>query len=519
MGGTRMKKINLTLARLCMAACVLVVLLASNGCGLHSQSPEARPLPAAASAFEAVRNDPVRLRAYLAEFPKGGELHSHTSGAVYAEDYLRWAVEQELCVSPDTLRLSEAPCASGAGPAAVAFANATFYSRMIDHFSNRNFDSSRAMWGHDNFFATFDRFDLVTDNNAGKMLAEVMREAGRGNALYLELMKCYFPPELWKAATTAGWDGNADATLERLRQTGVFDTIPATRKRIDQVEAKAAALVAGTSGEGVVVRWLEQCIRVLPPQYVFAQFAYAFALCQADPRVVGFNLVAPEDNPVSMGDYSLHMHMIQALRKHFPATNVSLHAGELRLGLVEPEGLRFHIREAVEVAGSKRIGHGVDLPFEKDMPGLLKEMKKRGVSVEICLSSNDQILGVTGKDHPVRTYMAAGIPITLNTDDAGVARIDLPHEYQKAVQEQGFGFDDLVRASRNVLEYSFLPGQSLWQNATTFTPVHSCADGLKYGTPSVQCKALLAKSRKADLQWKLEQRFRAFDQRAPQFAR
>lgn len=504
------------------AALLLVVSLMVGGCssyGARQQYTGQSEFVSASAAFDAVRNDPVRLRAYLVEFPKGGELHSHTSGAVYAEDYLHWAVDQKLCVAPETLQLSNAPCSNATLPADKAFANATLYSRMIDYFSNRNFNSSRAMWGHDNFFATFDRFDLVTDNNAGKMLAKIQREAGRTNAVYLELMKSYFPPELWKAATTAGWDGNADATLARLRQTGVFDTIPATRKRISDVEAKAAALVAGTSGANVTVRWLEQCIRSLPPQYVFAQFAYAFALCQADPRVVGFNLVAPEDNPVSMRDYSLHMDMIQALRKHFPATNVSLHAGELRLGLVEPEGLRFHIREAVAVAGSKRIGHGVDLPFEKDMPGLLKEMKERGVSVEICLSSNDQILGVTGKDHPVRTYMAAGIPITLNTDDAGVARIDLPHEYQKAVQEQGFGFDDLVRASRNVLEYSFLPGQSLWQNATTFTPVNSCADGLKYGTPSSQCKALLAKSRKADLQWKLEQRFRAFDQRAPKFAR
>jgi hypothetical protein len=511
-------KTKTSLPRLRAVACLLWLLLVLTGCSLHETPPPPGDMQVAAMAFEAVRNDPVRLRAFLSEFPKGGELHSHHSGAVYAEDLLQWSRDSNLCISTTPPALSDPPCAPGTEPATKALKNATLFNRLVDLFSNRNFDNSRAMWGHDHFFATFDHFDKATGQTE-KILAELMKEAGRHNALYLELMKCYFPPQLWTAAAKAGWDGDPDATLKRLEQTGLFATIPAMQKRIDEIEAEAAQLVAGTPGQDVTVRWLEQCIRILPPEAVFAQFAYAFALCRADARVVGFNLVAPEDHPVAMRDYALHMRMIQALRKHFPETNVSLHAGELRLGLVKPEGLRSHIRQAVEVAGSKRIGHGVDLAFEKDIPGLLKEMRKRRVSVEICLSSNEQILGVSGAEHPVRTYMAAQIPVTLNTDDAGVARIDLPHEYQKAVLEHHFDFADLVRVSRNVLEYSFLPGQSLWRNPDAFTPVDACADDLREDTikPSPSCAAMLHTSEKATLQWELEKRFRAFNRRAPKF--
>ncbi len=43
-------------------------------------------------------------------------------------------------------------------------------------------------------------------------------------------------------------------------------------------------------------------------------------------------------------------------------------------GLVPPEGLRFHIRQAVELGYAQRIGHGVDVMYEDDAPALLKEM-------------------------------------------------------------------------------------------------------------------------------------------------
>ncbi len=143
-----------------------------------------------------------------------------------------------------------------------------------------------------------------------------------------------------------------------------------------------------------------------------------------------------------------------------PRANVSLHAGELTLGLVPPAALRFHVREAVDVAHARRIGHGVDVMYETDPMGLLRTMAERRVAVEINLTSNDQILGVHGAAHPFPVYRAAGVPTVLSTDDEGVERIDRTHELQRAVTEFGLDRPILVGLERNTLEYAFVAGGS-----------------------------------------------------------
>jgi adenosine deaminase len=90
------------------------------------------------------------------------------------------------------------------------------------------------------------------------------------------------------------------------------------------------------------------------------------------------------------------------------------------------------------------------------MEGLLAEMRTRGVAVEINLTSNDIILGVRDKDHPLPTYLAAGVPVVLSTDDAGVSRIDLTHEYFRAARDYGLSYRTLKGIARNALDHSFL---------------------------------------------------------------
>lgn len=89
------------------------------------------------------------------------------------------------------------------------------------------------------------------------------------------------------------------------------------------------------------MRFLQQTTRTGPPQEVFAQLVYAFELARASRAVVGLNLVAPEDNPVALRDYTLQMRMLQGLKRLHPEVKVALHAGELTLGLVPPERLRI----------------------------------------------------------------------------------------------------------------------------------------------------------------------------------
>jgi adenosine deaminase len=207
------------------------------------------------------------------------------------------------------------------------------------------------------------------------------------------------------------------------------------------------------------------------------------------------------------------MKMVQYLHSVYPKVNISLHAGELTPGLVPPEGLRFHIRQAVELGHAERIGHGVDVMYEDNAQVLLKEMAQKHVMVEINLSSNEGILGIKGAEHPFSIYRAAHVPVALSTDDEGVSRIDITHEYTRAALDYHLSYEDLKQLARTGMEHNFLPGASLWSVADVYTVPTSVCHSQVPGSdhPSAACKAFLDGSQKAAAQWELERRFRVFE--------
>ena len=175
----------------------------------------------------------------------------------------------------------------------------------------------------------------------------------------------------------------------------------------------------------------------------------------------------------------------------------------------------YHIRNSVERGHAERIGHGVSVMNEKDPIGLLHEMAERNVLVEIALTSNDMILGVSGDDHPLPIYMKYGVPVALASDDEGVARSDMTHEYLRAVETYHLSYADLKRIARQSIEHSFLPGQSLWKDTKlVFRLVPPCAaDQAGIGKRSAACEKFLATNERARMQWKLESEFQEFEKK------
>jgi hypothetical protein len=263
----------------------------------------------------------------------------------------------------------------------------------------------------------------------------------------------------------------------------------------------------------VTIRYVAQVSRNSSLGSVYAQMVTGLALAN-DPqsKVVATNLVQGEDGLNSMQNFSLHMQMLKFLRPLYPHAKVTLHAGELAPGLVTPDGLTFHIRDSIMVARAERIGHGVDVMHETDPYELLKEMARRNVMVEICLSSNDLILGISGPRHPLATYIEYGVPVALATDDEGVARSEISMEYLKAAEDQGLGYIQLKTMARNSLQYAFVAGESLWSDGRKFVAVAQCArDVEEMKLTSNTCKQFLAGSEKSRLQWQLEQDFNVFE--------
>jgi adenosine deaminase len=244
---------------------------------------------------------------------------------------------------------------------------------------------------------------------------------------------------------------------------------------------------------------------------VFAQILAGFEMASKDPRVVGLNLVMPEDAYLPIHDFNLHMRMLDFLHRVYPKVHITLHAGELTQELVPPEEM-FHIRASIERGHAERIGHGVDVMQEPDPEGLLRMMAQKKVLIEICLTSNDVILGIVGIQHPLPLYLRFGVPVTLATDDPGVSRGDITQEYERASETYKLSYIDLKKFARASLAFSFLPGESIWKDSTTGVRASACAaDKPSSAKPSAGCTALLAASEKAQQEWALEKAFSQFE--------
>ena len=258
-----------------------------------------------AKHFEKVKTDPVLLRQFLYAFPKGGDLHNHIDGAIYAENMIIWAAADGRCVNLESLELSHAPCAPQDNRPSVASVknNADIVNKIIDAFSVRNYQL-RSKSGADQFFSTFSKFFLATFGREADMLSEVTQRAANQNIGYLELMQ--------------SWNmGDARASVHQLDQQErlIDQAATKTSAQIDNIEARRRELQNcdqdnAATGCQVQVRYLAQVLRNFPRDRVRAQTKLAVRMMQRDPRVVGLNFVAPEHDPTSLRDYRWQMKMI-----------------------------------------------------------------------------------------------------------------------------------------------------------------------------------------------------------------
>ncbi|HVK73844.1 MAG TPA: hypothetical protein VM734_11020 [Kofleriaceae bacterium] len=502
-----------------------------DGCGTPAQCAQVWE-DRAAARLDALVDNPGALDAFLKAVPKGGDLHNHLSGAVYAETYLEWARADGDCINTTTFAAVYAnQCSASTQPAP---ATGNFYDQIVRAWSMLDFVPGGAETGRDHFFATFGKFGAIAGAHRDDSIADVLSRAADENQLYVETMFNLGTNVGSLAAST--WSG----TVTAADLPAFYDLLTASPSFADRLASDVNAVVAAGSGYktrlgcaganppaacGVGLRFIAQVSRTGANDQIFGQLVSAFEMAAVNPLIVGVNLSSPEDDTRSLNNYELHMAMLDFLHARYTATGrsplrVTLHAGEVVPRYLPPGSNHdtFHIRRAVEVAHAARIGHGVDILSETGADELLDTMRDRGVLVEICLSSNDQILEVRGAAHPLARYLEHGVPVALATDDQGVSRSSLAGEYARAVRDQGLRYRQLKAMARASLEHAFLPGASLWTSAARAEPVAACAatDTMAVGDPpGPACAEHLAASERARLQWELERRFLVFERAQP----
>jgi hypothetical protein len=470
--------------------------------------------PAAAAPPDLAKMTAGELAAFMKAFPKGGELHNHLGGGTPAEDIIGWAAEDGLCVDTAELAIRVSCSGDNLKPVAAFVADEAQRSALIDSLTVRH-PGFRDRSGHDQFFTAFNRRGVLP-RRQGDVLAETLEGLARQNTFYAELM---VTPQVAAArglGARVGWKGDPAATRAALAEAGIDKLVPAVVADTDAMEKRAREVMqCGTpqahAGCQVTVRYLLQALRFGPPEQTMAQLQLGVATVAADRRWVGLQLVAPEDSPDSVRFYDLHMRIVDELTGHGTKVPVALHAGELTLKLVTPKALSYHVRDAVRVAGARRIGHGTDLPHEVGAEAIAAEMAKKGVLVEVNLLSNQAILEIPPEDHPYAWLRQRGVPVSLSTDDAGITRTELSGDYAAAVRN-GATYDDLKTSARNAIAFSFLAGDGLWQDPNLYRrPAPACAGQIGKAEPAGACAALIARSDKAREQWRHEHLLHEFE--------
>lgn len=461
--------------------------------------------------FEAIKSDPVSLYAFFKQMPKGGELHYHLAGGAYAEVLFKLSAKGDYCLNPQTYALTDPPC--NTIKSAQLSSKTALYQQVMKAWSmsDRAFGKKS---DHDHFFATFLKFMPIVRDDHPQILADIMKRAAEQHELYLEIQ---ISPDNAES-TTFGSSPKGPIIyaneLPRLLANKKFQqnlrhTITESSRILQQARR---SLGCDQSPQQEVcqltVKFQYFILREQPITQVFAQALNGFAAASQSKDIVGVNLVQAEDGVISMRDYQQQMQVFNYLHRIYPMVNIALHAGELTPGDHLSAAHSTHIHDAIFTGHAKRIGHGVNIIEEATGNNLLEHMAKIPIPVEINLTSNRKILGVAGKKHPLHHYVSNHVPIILSTDDEGILRTDLTHEYVDAVISHHLDYATIQNINRNALTYSFLPGKSLWANAATNLPVPECQI-----FNSLNCHHFINKSQKAKLQWRLEQKIDAFESR------
>ncbi|PSL28084.1 adenosine deaminase [Chitinophaga ginsengisoli] len=420
--------------------------------------------------FEKIRDDHVILTAFLTAMPKGGDLHHHYSGSIYGETYWNMLTDSDGWMNPyslevDTVGARHKPPWKHFNALRSEMWFDSLKQAFLRKVSVKNYDELIGPTDQ-HFFSTFARLTAVESYDMQKCLQELKKRAVAENVHYIETM-LGSPDTAIQLSTGPAWEqsmtgallSDSTSVLDTLNKVyaalitaGVTNTATKFCHKLDLLHQKATI-----DDSAFMMRYQLHANRSAPPLSVYRKLLIAFHSASLDSLVVGVNLVSPEDGEVSMRDYSLHMLMFAHLHRHYPNIKYALHAGELASGMVQPELLRYHIRQAIFVAGAQRIGHGVDIAHEAHCVELLNTMSKRKIPVEINLSSNEFILHVKNEKHPIMLYHSHKVPIIISTDDAGVLRTDLTQQYiLLATRYPSLPYIEIKKIVRNSIAFSFL---------------------------------------------------------------
>lgn len=433
--------------------------------------------------FKDIKKSIPELIVFLKEMPKGGDLHDHSLGSSYSEfiyqDAIKlndwYDVKNNMFLTNEEYELSD----KNENIVSIKEFKNLYTDNMFNRFSMRGWDGIKD--GANHFFNTFlPTISSKRDENA--MILEIIKRNRVQNTKYLELLAEAIPENVKEnfINTIKDEDDFSFDSMEKycrlLDEMDTSENLQDVKNFLD----KRDSFIKKYKEDDFTVRYITFLTRASSPLYKFFAEAYCFMLYSIkENRIAGTNIVEPEDSIPSRENYEEHLKIIKFIYEHLSKKynskiNLTLHAGELNLLRSPLEDMNDRIRSTIFLSKDKkeqikpfanRIGHGVSIPWEENARELLRYMSENKIAVEICLSSNEYILGIKGENHPFPLYRKYNVPVIICTDDEAVNRSNLTNEYLKAVKNFDLSYKDLKDISRNGIEFSFLDGKSLYINS------------------------------------------------------
>jgi hypothetical protein len=426
--------------------------------------------------LEKIRNNEAALTAFFSQMPKGGDLHHHYSGSIYAEPLLAHAIAADFYLNTQTMTVSQE---KKTGADWVLFSTLQTNGQIEDYKQKIMHKWSIKDYNYvdypsdKQFFDSFMKFEPATKNNFEAGLLELKNRAIKENVIYIETQLSTIPCAI---PTTDLVQSNSylRKVVANKNEKAVMRSLDSLYTFFIKKDAKKYATDFNTNfvskmhnelkidDNQFIMRYQNFVLRFMEPVDLFKNLVVAFISADSSPLMAGVNIVSPEDGETSMKDYELHMLMFKYCHSRFPKVKYTLHAGELSLGLVRPEELSWHINSAVYSAGANRIGHGVDIAYEDKSYDLLRYMAKNDIPIEINLTSNEFILKVKENRHPILLYKEFGVPIIISTDDAGILRTNMTEQYVLlAKRYPSISYADIKEFVYNSINYSFIQDASV----------------------------------------------------------
>jgi aminodeoxyfutalosine deaminase len=113
------------------------------------------------------------------------------------------------------------------------------------------------------------------------------------------------------------------------------------------------------------------------------------------------------------------------------------------------------IWDAVRELGAERIGHGVSAARDAQLLAFLAEHE---IPLEVCPTSNVRTRAVASlEEHPLATFVGAGVPVSINSDDPPMFGTTLEEEYAVAARLLDLDARGVADLARAAVRHSFLP--------------------------------------------------------------